>query len=372
MRVIEINNKDLWNKFVLAQGGDFLESWEWKELEEALGEKAFPLAVIDDALDNSPIVQESLSEKDLLAIALVIRYRLPFKKSYLYCPHGPIVKREYKIESTEYKIIFESLMEKIKKIAKRENSIFFRLDPLIKETEIGNQKEGFLKEFRKTKKRASAVSQPKLVWQLDISLSEEEILSQMKQKTRYNIRLAEKKGVKVEILIQKEAVEKNFEIFYKLLKETAKRDKFYLHPKEHYKKIIEIFSEKQKETLNPKIVLLLAKYKEESLATLMLLVFGDQAMYLYGGSAIQKKNLMAGYLIQWEAIKEAKRRNCKIYNFGAIALDETQNWYGMTRFKKGFGGKEVEYIGTYDLIFEPTWYIIYKLGRIFKKIRIFR
>lgn len=372
MQIIEINNKDLWNRFILTQGGDFLESWKWKELEEALREKVFPLAVIGGALGNSPIVQKSLSEKDLLAAALIIRYRLPFKKSYLYCPHGPIIKREYKIESTEYKIIFESLIEEIKKRAKKENSIFFRLDPLIKKTEIENQKVEFLKEFRKIEERGSAVSQPKLVWQLDISLPEEEMFSQMKQKTRYNIRLAEKKGIKVQILTQKEAMEENFEIFYKLLRETAKKDRFYLHSKERYKKIIETFSEKQKETPDAKVALLLAKYKEEPLATLMLLIFGDQVVYLYGGSAIQKRNLMTNHLIQWKAIKEAKRRNCMIYNFGAIALDETQNWYGMTRFKKGFGGKEVEYIGTYDLIFEPAWYIIYKLGRILKKIRIFR
>lgn len=276
--------------------GAFLQSPQWAEFQKTLDRKVF-------------FINE----------ALIIKMPLVFGFSYLYSPKGAT-----------------SDLDEIKKLAKKERAIFFRCEP--------QQKPNT--KFIQTKD-----IQPRCTQILDLTKSEQKLLAGMKQKTRYNIRLAEKKGVKIDI--------GNFEKFYNLLIHTSTRQKIKLHPKNYYKKLAgfnEIF---------------IAYYQNKPIAGAMVNFFEDTATYLHGGS-LQKlkngkteeqkniKNLMAPYLLHWEIIKTAKSRGIKYYDWWGV---DEKRWPGITRFKKGFGGREICAPGTYDLPIDKFWYFWYKLIR---------
>ncbi|MFH1671454.1 MAG: peptidoglycan bridge formation glycyltransferase FemA/FemB family protein, partial [Candidatus Portnoybacteria bacterium] len=140
--------------------------------------------------------------------------------------------------------------------------------------------------------------------------------------------------------------------FLGLLKETAKRDGFHLHPEDYYRKMLEIMGEK--------IKLFSAGYQGKIIAGSLVCFFDDTAAYLHGASDYNTRNLMAPYLLQWQAILKAKELGLKYYDF--YGIDE-KKWPGVTRFKKGFGGKKVIYPGAYDVIYSPLWYWGYNLVR---------
>lgn len=275
----------------------FLQSKEWLGFQKSLGRKVWQV--------------EGTS---------VIKYELRLRKNYLYSPY------------CESKFLSEKLLNEIKTIAKNENAIFLKIEPLDK---IDFQKLGFIKSHN---------IQPQKTLILDIIKSEQELLEKMHSKTRYNIGLAEKKGVKVK-------KDKNsFDEFWRLMEETTKRDGFHAHPKEYYRKLLEI----------PGVELFVADFENKIIAVNIVVFYEKIAIYLHGASDYEQRNLMAAPLLQWEQIKEAKKRGCAEYDFWGT--DENK-WPGVTRFKKGFGGREVEYFGAYDLIFQPLWYKIYKLAR---------
>jgi peptidoglycan pentaglycine glycine transferase (the first glycine) len=176
----------------------------------------------------------------------------------------------------------------------------------------------------------------------------------MHSKTRYNIGLAEKKGA---ITQNSKLKTQNFEDFWKLMQETTKRDGFHAHPKEYYRKLLEI----------PGVELFVAVIPSSAgwampkiIAANIIVFYGQRAIYLHGASDYEHRNLMAAPLLQWEQIKEAKKRGCIEYDFWGI--DETK-WPGVTRFKKSFNGREIIYPGAFDLVFQPFWYKIYKIAR---------
>lgn len=279
----------------------FLQSDEWADFQKSLGRKVW-------RIDN----------------VLLIKHNLPLSKNYLYSPH------------CEGEFLSKSFLEKIKKFAKKENAIFFRTEP-----EELNEK--LVKKF-KLKKSQSI--QPKKTLILNITKSKEEILKQIHQKTRYNIRLAEKRGVK----IRKSKAKEDFEKFWQLLKDTAKKSGFHTHPKGHYKKILDV----------PGMDLFVAEYQNKIIAANIVLFWDEKATYLHGASDYNYRNLMAPHLLQWHQILEAKKRGCIEYDLWGI---DEEKWPGVTRFKKGFGGREVYYPGGYDLVFQPIWYTIYKIAR---------
>jgi len=275
----------------------FLQSKAWLDFQKLLGRKVWQVEGVG-----------------------IIRYNLPFKKSYLYSPR------------CEGKFFSALFLEKTKEIAKKENSIFFKAEP---QENIDLKQFGFVKAHD---------IQPQKTLILDILRSEQELLEKMHHKTRYNIGLAEKKGVKV----KKDRT--LFEEFWRLMQETTKRDGFRSHPKDYYKKLLEI----------PNTELFIAEYQNKIIAANIVVFYDKQAIYLHGASDYEHRNLMAAPLLQWEQIKEAKKRGCIEYDFWGI--DEIK-WPGVTRFKKSFNGKEIEYPGAFDLIFQPFWYKIYQIAR---------
>jgi len=338
-KFIEIDKEEEYQPLLIRSDCYFTQSYFYGECQKDMGRKVRRFKVLKDS--------------KALSFFQVIKYPIPFGKSYLYVPHGPVTSDV----STEDLLKF--FKSKMAEVADQEQAVFLRFDFYPSD----NQKiiEKFFKKAPYYSYR-SAFFQSKFDWALNIEKSEEEILAGMHQKTRYNIRLAEKKNVNVK-MVSGEDLMNYFESFYALLKETGERGKFALHPKAYYESIF------KKGFQNKDIVLFVAKYNDEILATHLVIFYGDTAFYPFGGSSRSNKNLMAPYLVHWRAMQEAKKRNCKWYNFGAIDVGEKvkhDNWDGISSFKQKFGGQLLEFGDFYDQTFDPFLYTLYNLRKRIK------
>jgi len=179
----------------------------------------------------------------------------------------------------------------------------------------------------------------------------------MKPKWRYNYRLALKKGVKV-----RQAEKNELAVFYKLLEETSKRDKIAIHGFDYYKAL---FCSNYDA---PDIRIYFAMYENDTLAGIVTLFRGTDAVYLYGASSGNNRNLMPAYALQLKAIEDAKIFGCKRYDFFGIppCNDDTHPMSGLYLFKTGFGGKIIHRHGSYDF---PYSYILYRIFRIIESLR---
>lgn len=309
----KIRSQEKWDKAVKNLGGQFLQSWQWGEFQKSLGHFIWPLALIS-------------SNQNIVNLSLICQYKLPLGLSYFYSPRGPI---------GDYK----PFLEKIQNLAKKEKAIFWRIEPNNSKIDID-------------KLVSVPDKQPSKTIVLDLTFSLEELLQRMHYKTRYNIRLSQRHQIKVRKTVP-ETLEKDIELFLFLIHQTAKRDKFKTWPDEYYRKLIK--------TLFPQYLgLYLAEKNEETLAANIIIFWQKTATYLYGGTSDQKRNLMAPYLLHWHIIKEAKNKGYKNYDFWGI---DEKKWPGLTRFKKGFKGKIVNFPGTFDVILNKNWYSLYSLAK---------
>jgi len=180
-----------------------------------------------------------------------------------------------------------------------------------------------------------------------VSLDDDEtLLARMHKKTRYNIRLAEKKGV----VVEKSGVEALDE-WYQLYRETAERDKISIHSRAYYQDLFDHA---------PHLTLWLARFEEKLLAGNIVLVHGSQSVYLYGASSNEHRNLMAPYALQWAAMRDCREHGATEYDlFGIPPTDDPQHpMHGLYRFKNGFGGDRVHRHGAWDGVFRPlAWQI---------------
>lgn len=204
--------------------------------------------------------------------------------------------------------------------------------------------------------------QPKEILIVGISGSEEDLLAGMKQKTRYNVRLAEKKGVTV--FASRE--EKYIEEFLRLVKVTAQRDKITAHPENYYRKMFEAIPQDV-------LKLYVAEYQGKIIAANLVLFFGRTATYLHGASDNIHREVMAPYLLQWQAMLDAKKAGYTQYDLGGVKTGDARgkSWEGISRFKTGFAPdiEPTRFPGCYDIIIKPGRYNLYrtlqKLRRIF-------
>jgi len=345
MQIVNIGNKEQLNEFVGAQKhSQFLQSWQWGEFHKNLGSKVFRLGIEDGGR--------------LMATVTIIKKILPMGRSYFYCPRGPAVKLEVgslpadagRGQGQKSEVV-KLLFEEIKKIAESEGVIFLRFEPIIDHPQPLLSKEGGERNILKT-----LDVQPSKTLILDLSKPEKELLKDMHQKTRYNVRLAEKKGVKII-----EAGIERFDEFWQIMAETSERDSFRLHGIDYYKEMLRINQKsKIKNQNNLVIKIFFAEYRKKVIAANIVSFFGDMVTYMHGASANEHRNVMAPHLLQWQVIKLAKEQGYKYYDF--YGIDESR-WPGITRFKKGFSGKEIKYPGTFDLIFDSGWYSVYKMVR---------
>ena len=262
------------------------------------------------------------------AQAVVIKHGLPFQLCWLEVPRGPLFKNE---------AAFGEIMKKIEELGKAQQAVFIRLSSY---EEISGDR------FATT----GFDHHPETSLVIDLDQSEEDILAQMKQKGRYNIKIADKHDVKVD-------PSDDIEAFYKLLSITGNRDGFGVHPKEYYANMIKGLGQNGQ--------LLLASYEGRVVAGGLFVYLDEWGIYYYGASDIHYRNVMASYLVQWTAIREAKKRGCKYYDFLGISPEGSKNhaWSGVTSFKKKLGGRVVNYPKAKDLVLRPFWYTVYKIRK---------
>lgn len=274
---------------------------------------------------------------------LVLQKNLPFGRTMLYSP----LVSQAQLRDTK------QLVASISQLGEKNNSIFFRLELNIPiATNYNLPATGFVKSFEEM--------QPEHNWVIDLTKSEEDILAGMKQKGRYNIKIAQKSGLNFASSNKKDSPE--LDAFYNQYAKTGKRHNISYRGKNYFEALLEILGKKE-------YAKACTVWKNKiPLASAIMIFYGESVLYLYGGSNDKHRDLMAPYLLHWELIREAKKLDLKEYNFLGVAPndDPKHPWAGITRFKKQFGGEQIDIAGCYDLPIKPFEYQIFKMA---EKIR---
>lgn len=302
--------------------GDFKAEYGWK-----------PICLSVEALSSA------------FQLLLLIR-RLPAGFSFAYVPHGP----ELDIPEGEGAAFLAELARSIKPLLPP-RCLFIRFDPPWFKVEALASDDPSTAALRPAigwplRRAAADVQVPDTVF-VDLRPDEEQILAAMKPKWRYNIRLAEKKGVIVE-----EAGLASLGEFYELYRMTSARDKIALHPEEYYRRLLSLASERREQGIqgSPDIRLWIARYEGHALAAIITLFRGEKAVYLYGASSDEKRNLMPAYALQWKAMRAAKEFGCLEYDLFGMppTSDPLHPMHGLYQFKTGFGGRIIHRSGSWD------------------------
>jgi lipid II:glycine glycyltransferase (peptidoglycan interpeptide bridge formation enzyme) len=315
-----------WNQYIQSQPNThLLQTGEWGELKSAFGWK--PIWIIN--------------EKSGVQIL--------FRKLPLGFTVGYIPKLAVSFQQSAYS---QQLWREIDAVCKQNRAIFLKLEPDSWERENPSQ----ITNYSLLITSPHNIQPPRTII-IDIRESEEAILSRMKQKTRYNIRLAEKKGVTIRAW-------DDVESFHKMMLLTGRRDGFGVHSLEYYQRAYELLHPKQMGEL------LVAEFEGKPLAALFVARNGNRAYYLYGASTDEERNRMPTYLLQWEAIKWAKACGCKEYDLWGVPDEEEttleanfekrhNGLWGVYRFKRGFGGQLKRAAQAMDRVYNPLLYWAY-------------
>jgi peptidoglycan pentaglycine glycine transferase (the first glycine) len=328
-------DSETWNSFVAASPtGHLLQSWQWGQLKAAFGWRAVRVAVEDRG--------------HLVASAQVLFRSLLPSFPYLsiaYVPKGPILD----FDNQE---VSEALFSAIHRLARRKRAILLKIEPELPDS------PALVRQLHSCGFHPSQQTvQPRSTIHIDLQVDPDEILARMKSKTRYNVRLAGRKGVLV-----REGTAGDLPIFYRLMARTGQRDGFAVHSQEYYETAYRLF-------VPPGLArLFLATYDDRVIAGLMVFAFGQRAWYMYGASSDRERNRMPNHLLQWEAIRWARERGCLTYDLWGIpdevgkdpekyektVTDRRGGLWGVYRFKQGFGGQVVRYVGAYDYVYRPA------------------
>jgi len=359
MQIIESTNKTSWESFNRAQkSGSLLQSWDWAEFQAGRQQKIYRFEVKDN--------------EKTVAQMFLWKHRFLVGQNGLYCPRGPVIIDEYLENKEKLQQVLRILFEKVHQIAKENKSLLFRIDPNVivdlgeiqkdiwKESFVVDEKNLWKQSFESLGlKRSEREVQPVHTIMLDLSKSEEELLKNMHQKTRYNIRLAKKKGVEV-------VESDDAQAFFKLLQQTTTRQKFGAYPVKYFQDILKLDNTK----------LYLAKYQGKDIAGILCTYYKNTATYLFGASSDEFRNVMAPHLLQWTAIKDAKENGFEFYDFWGAArkdskIKQEKSWIGITRFKQGFDQDQpiFGYLGAYSYTYRPIvlkiWNFVYSTYRFF-------
>ncbi len=295
-----------------------------------------------------------LREGEAKAYVQFIAYPLISTLAYWYAPYGPVC-------AAPDRELFQALRDKLRSLEGDNGIVFIRFDffPALS----GEMEDVASRIFTKSGKTASNGSyyQPRYEWYMDISGSEDTIIMSMHQKTRYSVRLAEKKGVTTTVIAGPEMMS-HLASFMTLMKSTAKRNNFALHDDFYYKAFFEEIIERGNGFLVE------ARLDGELLASHFVVVEGSVAHYVFGGTSDEKKELCAPFLAHFVGMKEAKLLGAKSYNFGGINEEgSAPHWEGVTAFKKRFGGSVVSHSPYMDVILKPVWYHLYNFRKFIKR-----
>jgi lipid II:glycine glycyltransferase (peptidoglycan interpeptide bridge formation enzyme) len=321
-----------------------LQSWSWGEFRKKLGQRVVRLG--------------KFKEDKLIAGLQISIHQIPHTPWTIgYCPRGIMLDKEW--------------IEAVKAEVKKYNCIFVKFEPSVSAnryplTAIRENHDSRLaiNDLRNLNLHPGKPLFTPFTFQLDLTKPEDELLAEMKPKTRYNIRLAEKKGV----VVEEDNSDETFEAFQKLTEETTSRQHFFAHGR-NYRQLM--WQAMRKAGIAR---LLVARLKQSTieqsnnltiLAAWVIFIFNGIGYYPYGASSSQNRELMASNLLAWEALKLAKKSGCKMFDFwGSLGPepDIKDPWYGFHRFKEGYGGELVEFVGTWDLVLNPAIYTIYSIG----------
>lgn len=334
MKLVEISEKTVWENFQTSQPwSQFTQSWVWGEFRIGRGSKVKRFALIDD------------TGEWLLAVQMEFRPRR-FGSAYWYAPRGPVFSS--RLEADRMREAFKQFLELLLK-EKMDRALFWRFEPAVE----NGHPEGLIP----MRMRRNDPQNPASTILLDLAPSQDELLASMHQKTRYNIRVASKHGVTTRLATQPQDVD----AFLTLMAETAKRDEFVQHDSAYLKNTYDKLRSEGMARIR------LAELNGKALAANIEILYGDTVTYLYGSSSSEARNLMAPFALHWDAIMEAKRDGFKIYDFwGAnpeskASFSYKESWDGITRFKRGWGGRQADLYGTWDLPFlMPIYNLIFR------------
>ena len=325
----------------------FLETHERCNFQQSL-----EWAKVKTSWKTEVILAEDENKKIIGSLTVWVR-KIPIFGNIMYSPRGPVCD----VHNIE---VLKQLTDGAKKLAEKYKAIVLRIEPDIKSDdekfknlmlELGYQIKDDAKNFREE-------IQPRYVFRLDTKgKTEDEIFKGFHQKTRYNVRLATKKGVTV-----KEGTKEDLKDFHKIMITTGKRDGFIIRPLEYF--------EKMYDALGPEhMKILMAYYEGKPISGVIPIMYGNKTWYLYGASSNEHRNLMPNYLLQWEMIKLAIKNKSDIYDLrGVPGIADDSN--GLYRFKKGFGAEYTEFIGEVYIPFKPLTYKLYKFSeKAFRELR---
>jgi peptidoglycan pentaglycine glycine transferase (the first glycine) len=332
----DAGNRHTWNTFVASSSnGHILQAWEWGQLKERTGWEAVRLALVQNG--------------HIRATAQILLRSLPYGFGTLaYIPRGPVL--DY-----EDPVLFVAMMQALRDFASAHRVVSLKLEPdVIEPSPLSESlRQAGLEPAAPVQMRSS-------IW-VDLTASEDEMLARQKQKTRYNIRLAARKGVTISV-----QGEEGLDAWYEMYAGTSQRDGFTIHGLEYYREVMRLLGPPGMATL------LLAHHEGDLLAGIIVFAFGSKAQYMYGASSNLKRNLMAPYLVQWEGMRWARQRGATLYDLWGIpdVLEENEDLWGVYRHKRGYGGEIVRYVGAFDLVRSPLQHLaLERVARpLFKRV----
>ena len=344
MRILEEKDMKQYKEFLEGhERCNFQQSPEW--------------AKVKDHWKNEVILAEDKNGKIIGSLSVLIR-KMPIFGNLMYSSRGPVC-------DIHNKEVLQQLTEGAKELAKKYNAMVLKIEPDIKSddkefrnivSELGFKIKDDAKNFREE-------IQPRYVFRLDIKgKTEDEIFKNFHSKTRYNVRLASKKGVTV-----KEGTKEDLKDFHKIMVETGARDGFIIRPLSYFEKMYD-------ELAPEHMKVLMAYYEGKPISGVIPIMYGNKTWYLYGASSNEHRNVMPNYLLQWEMIKLAISRGDDVFDLRGVSgvVDENHPQYGLYRFKQGFGAEFTEFIGEIYMPFKPFIYNMYKFSeKLFRNVRGF-
>jgi lipid II:glycine glycyltransferase (peptidoglycan interpeptide bridge formation enzyme) len=359
-----------WNTTVASlPGSHILQTWEWGKVKSKFGWQPHYLTWyrendhIELTINRNP---EEQKNKHLVAAALTLQRNINIggfshKMGIIYVPKGPLLDWN---DIT----LRQQVLEDLKKFAQKQSAIFIKIDPDLEvgigipgmensyEAPIGSHvvnellSSGWLFSDEQVQFRNTVL--------IDLKPGEKDLLANMKQKTRYNVNLALRKGVIVRL-----GNKSDLNILYRMYAETSLRDGFVIRNETYYHEVWSTFLRSQQQTSfeQPVADALIAEVDGDSIAGVIIFQFAGKAWYLYGMSTLDHRDKMPNYLLQWEAIKRAKAANCTVYDLWGAPDEFTENdpLWGVFRFKEGLGGTVHRFLGAWDLPVNRIFYRLY-------------
>jgi len=354
---------NIWNSIIAKlPNTHFLQTYEWGQVKAKYGWEPIYLVWNDKGKmkeeRNSNNLSSFIFHPSAAALILkrqIIRNGFAARLSILYSPKGPLL--DWTNEPLRNRVL-----DDLQSFAKKQGAIFLKCDPDVilgtgvpQSEEDAEDKSGSV-IMSELKRRGWGFSSDQIQFRttvlIDVSPTEDELLARMKQKTRYNVRLAEKRGVSLRV-----GSLEDLGMLYKMYAETSLRDGFVIRDEGYYQTVWRLFMGSGEPTCEP----LIAEVEGEPVAAIFVFYFAGRAYYVYGMSRDVHREKMPTYLLQWEAMKRAKAKGCSVYDlWGAPEVfDESDSMWGVYRFKEGLGGRVVRTLGAWDYAPSPLWYKMY-------------